>query len=133
MGDCYIGQGGPLLLVLNMPCLYILSLSGFTKEKMHVIIFMTGYSEPPYFVFLRGRSRRAHHCLSVVLPRLCNGYKDCFYFFCHYNYEYCDYCQSVSSSRHCGEGLKIPPQLPFKRLKSCLRSQSPFELKGIKR
>lgn len=23
---------------------------------MHVIIFMTGYSEPPYFGFLRGRS-----------------------------------------------------------------------------
>lgn len=32
------------------------SLSGFMKKKMHVIILKTGYSEPPYFGFLRGRS-----------------------------------------------------------------------------
>ncbi len=86
---------------------------------------MTGYSEPPYFGFLRGRS--------LALTTACQSFcLDCVtvlktaFFLCHYYYEYCDECQSVSSRGHCGDGLEIPPQLPFKRLKSCLMVRAPL-------
>lgn len=42
---------------------------------------MTGYSEPPYFGLLRGRSL-ALVTACQFLPRLCIGYKD--FFLCHY-------------------------------------------------
>lgn len=40
---------------------------------------------------------------------------------------------SVSSRGHCGNCLKIPPQLALKAPQILSDAQSPFELKGIKR
>lgn len=44
------------LLLLNMSCLYIKSQSRYMKKIACNYFLLTGYSEPPYFGLLRGRS-----------------------------------------------------------------------------
>lgn len=92
---------------------------------MHVIIFMTGYSEPPYFGFLSGRSPALTtacqtFCLDCVMV-----IKTAFSFVIII-------MNIVTSVRvYPREGTvetvsKFPPQLPFKRLKSCLMVRAPL-------
>ena len=89
---------------------------------------MTGYPEPPYFGFLRGRSpvlatacQLFFFCLNCVMV-----IKIAISFVIIMNIVT---IVSVSSRGHYGDGFKFPPQLPFKCLKSRLMVHSPLKLR----
>lgn len=92
---------------------------------MYLLFFMTGYSEPPYFGFLRGKSLVLTTACQLFCLKCVMVIKTAF-FFVIINMNIVTCVKSVSSRGHCGDGLKIPPQLPFKRLKSCLMVRAPL-------